>query len=384
MPTPRSKSPGALHSDAVRLFVGGKVHDDWSSYAIDSDLLTPADAWHTSLVLREGDLPDAVVPGAIIEVRLGEDLILSGRIDDIEDEISKGGVVFDITGRDPAAALLDCSSPIFTAQMVSLADIVTKVVRPFGIEKIRIDADSTRLREKINVEPGDTAWETLVNAAEANGLWPWFEPDGTLVVGGPDYEAEPVATLVLRRSGKGNNVISLRRKRSIAGRYSEVTVLGQKRGTGTEEGKHALKATEKDIGVTWYRPRIVVDYEAESEAVCRSRARKLLADSRLKGFTLQATVDGHRIVAPGTKADGQVWRPGQRVRVISERQNIDAVFFLMGRKFTGGRNQGKRTILVLKEDRAWVMDAHPHKKKHRLGKNEAPLQILDVSKGAAQ
>lgn len=375
MPTP---------ADNVRLFVGGMVHDDWESYVIDSDLLTPADQWRTTLVLADIDLPDAVEPGARIEMRLGEDLILVGRIDDVDDETAKDGMVFNIVGRDPAAVLLDCSSPIFSAQMVSLQDIVAKVVRPLGVEKIRIDADSSRIREKINVEPGDTAWETLANAAEANGLWPWFEPDGTLVIGGPDYDQAPVATLVMRKNGKGNNVLRIRRHRSISGRYSQVTVLGQKRGTSQEDGKHALKAMEKDVGVSWYRPRIIVDYEAESEGVCRTRARKLLADSRLKGFTLQVTVEGHRIVAPGLASDGQVWKPGQRVRVISERQKIDAVYFLMARKFTGGRAQGKRTVLALKEDRAWVLDAHPHKKKHRLGKNEAPLQILDVSKGAAQ
>lgn len=373
MPTP---------DNAIELQVGGMVHSDWESYDIDSDLLTPADAWHLRLVLREGDLPDVVVPGAEVQVRVGGDLVLTGHIDDVNDETSKDGVRFSIAGRDNAAVLLDCSSPIFTAQMVSLVDIVAKVVRPLGIEKIRPFADNLRIREKINVEPGETAWETLTHAAEANGLWPWFEPDGTLVIGGPDYDKPPVATLVLRRDGRGNNVLNIGRRRSVAGRYSEVTVLGQKPGTSLEDGKHALKATEPDKGMTWYRPRIVVDYEADSEAVCRSRAIKLLADSRLKGFTLQATAEGHRIVAPGQASHGLLWTPGQRVRVISDGQKIDAVFFLMARKFTGGRQQGSRTVLTLKEDRAWVLDAHPHKKKHRLGKNSAPLQIPDVSSGS--
>lgn len=373
-----------MPSESVQLFVGGKVHADWDSYDIDSDLLTPADAWHVSLVLREGSLPAVVAEGAKVEVKVGGDLVMTGRIDDINDEISKAGIRFDISGRDGAAILLDCSAPIFGSQMVSLADIVSKVVRPLGVTKVRIDAATTRVREKITVEPGDTAWETLTNAAEANGLWPWFEPDGTLVVGGPNYDKAPVATLTLLASGQGNNVLSLSRRRSIAGRYSEMTVLGQKRGTSLETGKHALKATEYDKGVTWYRPRVTFDYEADSEAVCRARAKKLLADSRLKGLTLQAVVQGHRIVAPGTAGDGLLWSPGQRVRVVSDRQKIDAVYFLMARKFMGGRHSGPRTILTLKEDRTWLLDAHPHKKKHRLGKNEAPLQILDASKGAAQ
>ena len=123
------------------------------------------------------------------------------------------------------------------------------------------------------------------------------------------------------------------------------------------------------------------DSEADSYAVCRDRARKLLADSRLNSLTLSALVKGHRIAAPGQPSDGLLWQPGQRVQVISEPHEIDAVYFLMARKFAGGRSDGTRTALTLKEDGVWVLDAHPHKGKRRGNKGSA--QILDVG-GPAQ
>lgn len=374
MPTP---------ADAVRLLVGGASHDDWESYDIDSDLLTPADQWHVRLSRHDIALPSAVYEGAAVEVRVGDDLVMCGRIDDVSDAINKNDLRASISGRDMAAILVDCSAPVFVAKMCSLAEIMAKVVVPLGITKYRIDAAVTRRREKINVEPGDSAWEVLANAAEANGLWPWMEPDGTLVVGGPDYTVPPVATLIERRDGRDNNVISLTRVRATQHRFSEVTVLGQAHGTDTETGRHNIKATVKDTGVSWYRPKIVVDHEADSEAVARDRARKLLADSRLKGFSLAAEVKGHRIIAPGQPGDRLLWIPGQRVRVISEIREIDDIFYLMQRRFTGGRQQGPRTHLTLREDKAWLLDAHPHKRKHRLGKNAAPGEIIDATKGAA-
>lgn len=373
MPTP---------DNTVRLLLGGEEHNDWESYDVDSDLLTPADAWRMTLGLKDGDLPASVITGTPVEIRVGDDPVMVSRIDSVDDEARKDGLRITICGRDGAAVLLDCSAPIFVARQVTLLEIIDKVVRPLGITKFRIDADSTRTREKINVEPGDSAWQVLTNAAEANGLWPWFDPDGTLVVGGPDYTTPPVATLILRRSGQGNNVLSLRRHNSIAGRFSEVTVLGQAHGTERETGKHAIKSTQIDAGVAWYRPKIVIDHEADSEAVATDRARKLLADSRLRGFTLGAEVAGHRIAAPGEASDNLLWTPGQRVRVISERHAIDDVFFLMARKFSGGRNEGQRTQLTLKEDKAWVLDAHPHKRKHRCRKDSPPIQIADISTGA--
>ncbi|MCW3479743.1 phage tail protein [Neisseriaceae bacterium JH1-16] len=360
MPTP---SKPTADDSTVSLLIGGHVHSTWSHYDIDSDLMIPADAWQVDLGLPQGVFPPAVEPGAPVVVRIGRDTVMTGRVDEIAHGIGKNKHTLSISGRDGAAVLVDCSAAIFTAKQATLAEIIANVVKPLGITKVRIDATKTGTAEKVNVEPGDTAWDTLVHAAEANGLWPWFEPDGTLVVGGPDYSRPPVASLVLKRSGKGNNVIELTHTRSIAERYSEFTVLGQSHGTGSNAGKNALKSTVRDETVKLYRPKIVVDHDAENAEAARARGRKLISDSRLKGMTLTALVKGHRT------SGGELWSPGQRLHLVSEPHGIDAVFFLMARKFQGGRGQGTTTRLTLKEDQVWVLDAHPHKRKHRRGRN---------------
>lgn len=359
--------------DLVSLLIGGRVHSIWHRYEIDSDLLTPADAWSVELGLPKGEFPPAVAPGAAVTVRVGNDTVLTGHIDEIADPIDKHGHSLSISGRDGAAVLVDCSAPIFTAKQVTLAEVVTKVVRPLGITRIRIDAATSQTREKINVEPGDTAWDTLVAAAEANGLWPWFEPDGTLVIGGPDYSKPPVASLILRRDGKGNNVISLNRVRSMAEQYSDITVLGQGHGTGERDGAHNLKSQVRDASVPLYRPRIVTDGDAETAAAARAKARKLLSDARLKALTITAKVHGHRT------SDGVLWRPGQRVHLISEPHGLNGIYFLMGRKFAGGRGVGTTTTLTLKEDGVWVLDAHPSKRAKKRAKNQqSELEVIHV------
>lgn len=373
-------------SERVQLIVGGLMHDDWESYEIDSDLLIPADAWR--LTIAGGDsLPEEVKEDASVEVRIGGDPVLVGRIDTVEDVVSKRGVDFHISGRDRAAILVDCSAPIFVARMATIDEIAAKVVRALGVAKIdiRAGADNKAVRrEKINIEPGDTAWSVLSHAAEAVGLWPWFDPDGTLVIGGPDYTAPEVASLVMRRDGRGNNLVSLARRRAIHGRYSHMTVLGQTHGTATKPGENAIRGDWKDKDLTSYRPRIVVDHESDTPAIARERARKLLADSRLKALTLNGLSRGHRIVAPGMPGDGLLWQPGQRVHIESEPHGIDGTFFLMARRFVSNRKTGPQTQLVFKEDGAWVLDAHPHKRRHRRGKNDVHAQIIDASKGANQ
>lgn len=362
-----------MRNDVVSVLVDGTLHDTWTRYEIDSDLLIPADAWRVDLALPHGELPPVVQPGASAEVRLGDDTVMRGMIDDVADDIDKHARRLTLTGRDGAAVLVDCSAPVFVARQIGLAEIMANIVKPLGIARTRIDADATRIRDKVNVEPGDTAWDALVHAAEANGLWPWFEPDGTLVVGGPDYSRSPVARLVMNYDDPKNNLLRLARTRSVAEWHSEYTVLGQAHGTMVENGRHAIKSVVKDTGIAVYRPRVVVDCDADSVAATTARGRKLLSDSRLKGFTLTATVRGHRT------ADGVLWQPGQRVEVKSTPQGIEGIFFLMARKFEGGRGVGAVTTLTLKEDGVWVLDAHPHTRAHRRGKNATAGEIVDVS-----
>lgn len=363
-----------MPDNTVTLLVGGKAHSGWQRYEIDSDLLIPADAWQLQLGLQDGQLPPAVQPGADVTVMVGRDVVLTGRIDDIDDSISHGSHTLSLSGRDLAATLVDCSAPVFTAKQITLAEVVASVVKPLGIARVQVLAKGGA-RDKVSIDPGDTAWDVLARAAEAVGLWPWFTPDGTLVVGGPDYSTPPVASLILCRDGKGNNVQSLSRQQSLAARYSDITVLAQAHGTQAEAGRHALKAQVKDPAVTVYRPKIVQDADAENLADTRARARKLLSDSRLQGFTLTATVTGHRT------SSGQLWQPGQRVHVLSEPHGIDGVFFLMARKLQGGEGQGTRTVLTLKEDGVWVLDAHPDKrdkKRAKRQKKDDGLNAIDV------
>ena len=360
MPTP---------DNTVTLLINGKTHGQWTNYDIVSDLLTPADDFSVTLGRPVDAKPDAVRAGDKVEVRVGGDTVLSGRIDRVQTVTEKGGKTLTIQGRDDAGVLLDCSAPLFNAQDMDLNQIIEKIVKPLGLAKIRIDAAKTDKTHKVQIEPGSRAWDALLEYAEANGLWPWLEPDGTLVIGGPDYTAAPVAELVLRTNGQNNNIKRLEVNRDMAARYSEVTVLAQ-----SHRGKNNIKATAKDESVKLHRPLIVTEPDIDSQAQAQRKAKKRLADSRLEGLTITATVQGHRT------DDGTLWQPGQRINVLSEPDGIDAVYFLMARTFTGGRGQPTETVLTLKEDGAWVLDADPPKKS---GKTKRPSESRKANGQAA-
>lgn len=365
-------------SERVALLIDGKAHSEWSSYWIDSDLLTPADAWEVRLSHTAGRLP-TIQCGSRVEVKVGRDTVLVGHIDQVRRRTSKEEKVLVISGRDLVGVLRDASAPVFTAKQVGLAEVVANVVKPLGISKIRVDkARSQAAWDKVSIEPGDSAWDALARAASTEGLSPWFEPDGTLVVGAPDYRSPPVATLVLREDGKGNNVEWFDEDISFAERFSEVTVLGQSHGTLGAIGQHAIKVTLKDKSVSTYRPKVYVDHDAPDLAAAEARARKIISDSALAGHTLRASVQGHRT------SDGLLWKPGQRVHVIWEERGIEAVFFLIARRLSGGRPTGTRTTLTLKDDGVWIagnasLDARRHRHKSSSPSLEVTDAVIDAS-----
>ncbi|MEQ9889017.1 phage baseplate assembly protein [Pectobacterium zantedeschiae] len=394
---PTQNNP-ATDNAAVSVIINGKAHTDWSRYQIDSDFLIPADAWSVSLGLPDGKFPADVVRGAPVTVKVGSDTVMTGRIDSVQRSVARSGVTLSLSGRDSAAILVDCAAPILTARQVGLEDVVAQIVRPLGITKIRIEAESAIRSDKISAEPGERAWDMLLRACAGRGLWPWFAPDGTLIIGGPDYTKQPVASLIMRMDGKGNNVLSLSDASSIDKSFSELTVLAQSHAhsasgsstaivdvtddtpinidtdTGTAEtGQHGMRAVVKDPTVNYYRPQVLVVGDADNQEQINYRARKALADAKLNGYSLTAIVYGHRT------SDGVLWEPGQRIHVTSEYHGIDAVFFLMGREFSGGRPGGTTTTLRLKEDGVWIPDAYPKKKKQRKRKGKGELAIVDVA-----
>ncbi|EAP2902392.1 phage tail protein [Salmonella enterica] len=388
-----------LTPDNITLLLGGRQYNTWQRYRIDSDFLKGADAWQLQLGLPDQVFPVDAVRGAPVKVKVRDEVILTGRIDSVRRDVSRKGLTLLLSGRDLAAILVDCAAPIFSARQLTLDEGIAAIVRPLGITRIRIQAQGMTRHDSIHLEPGERAWDALIKLASGRGLWPWMDPDGTLVIGGPDYTAPPVATLVLSREPGKSNVMSLSDTRNIQGCFSDLTVLAQSHAlpgggekfapvdvtapldgdvsvddglqmddTSGETGHYNRSHTEHDPTVPYYRPQIIITGDIDNRQQLEYKARKAMADARLSGLDVVTQVSGHRT------PDGVLWTPGQRVRVISEPHGTDEILFLMGRTFSGGLPDGQITQLRFKEDGIWIPDAYPSQKRGKKhAKNETAV-----------
>ena len=361
--------------------IDGKSHNSWKNYDIDSDFLIPADAFAFDIGVPSDStvLPD--YSGADVKVRINDTLVMTGIVDTVQHGISKTNRTYRLNGRDKASVLVDCSAPITNVKGLTVLDAVKKIVEPLGIKQVQLKAEKNPLLDKVDIDVGETAWNAAMRCANSAGLHLWFEPNGVLIVGGADYSTPPVATLCCMKDGSQNNFEQADLSFDVSNRFSEITFLAQSHGKQGQDNKNDLKWVYKDSEMTTYKPKTVVVSDVDNLEALQKWAKKYIADSILEGFTLTIIVPDHKM------QDGTLWQPGQRVHVICEEYDIDAIFFLMGRRFMLSRQGGTQTELRFKQDGIWTPDAYSakaekaRKRKGKKGKKKKNNGELWASNG---
>ncbi len=369
------------YENDVVVEIDGKSHNNWKSYDIDSDFLIPADAFAFDIGVPSDStvLPD--YSGAEVKVRINDTLVMTGIVDTVQHGISKTNRTYRLNGRDKASVLVDCSAPITNVKGLTVLDAVKKIVEPLGIKQVQLKAENNPLLDKVDIDVGETAWNAAMRCANSAGLHLWFEPNGVLIVGGADYSTSPVATLCCMKDGSQNNFEQADLSFDVSNRFSEITFLAQSHGKHEQDNKNDLKWVYKDSEMTTYKPKTVVVSDVDNLEALQKWAKKYIADSILEGFTLTIIVPDHKM------QDGTLWQPGQRVHVICEEYDIDAIFFLMGRRFMLSRQGGTQTELRFKQDGIWTPDAYSakaekaRKRKGKKGKKKKNNGELWASNG---
>lgn len=354
-----------LTPNKIEVEIDGAVHRHWKSYDVDSDFLIPADAFSFELGVSSDDNVLPNFAGKTAKVFINGTLVMTGIVDTTEHNLKKGQRTYNINGRDYASILLDCSAPITNVKGLTLLDAVQKIATPLGIKNIELKAESNPKLDKVDIDVGETAWEAIKRCANSAGLHPWFSADGVLIIGGADYSSPPVATLCCMKNGEKNNFSEAQVSFDVSQRYSEVTFLGQTHGKLDDDNKNDLKWVWKDTSMQVYKPKTVVLGDVENLEALKKHAKKQLSDWKLDEFDLKIIVPDHKM------QDGTLWQTGQRVHIIIEEYDIDAIFFLMGRRFMLSRTGGTQTELRFKQDGVWTPDAYPDKSekaRHRRGK----------------
>lgn len=142
-------------SDIVFIEANGERIVEWTRYAVDSDLLTPADGFSFEVAIpkedarRRDELRAVLSLGTEVKIYVGDDVgdgaprnrfqQMVGIIDDrIIDVTKEDGTIFTIEGRDLAGTLTDASVAldVDVRSNMRLVDLVRAAVDPYDIRVV--------------------------------------------------------------------------------------------------------------------------------------------------------------------------------------------------------------------------------------------------------
>jgi prophage tail gpP-like protein len=291
--------------DILTITVGGVDFTGWMDISVTRGLEHFPSDFFISATEKLNGSPSTVIlpPGAACQVKLGDDLVLTGWIDDYIPEIDKNNHTVAITGRSLCEDLHDCSALIQNYNQlnrVSLPSIAQQLAAPFKINVKNLTGSDGPVIPLFVSNFGETPFQIVDRIARWNGVgWLVYDDtDGSLVlntVGNSKMNSGITEGINLERGSCAY---------SMADRFSEYDVVWQSvytlsDGKAAEMGASVFfhgKATDADV--KRYRPLGIVSEQTVSDhdGSDLSQSRADFEKNRRFGRSqiLRATVDSWR------------------------------------------------------------------------------------------
>jgi len=282
------------------------------------------------IVLTErypGQLADVVMqPGQTCVVRLGNDRVLTGRIDRYAASISAGQHQVTVAGRGNCRNLVDCAAGFgpsgSTGGQIGNAyvrDIASKLADPFGITVEDLVSDPGQIIPQFNVIFGETVFEIIDRCARSAARLAYEHNYGNLVL------AQVGTASMASGFQQGVNVQAANVSYSMNERFSDywATLIGTDTLSDIGDGGFIL-GHEKDAGVPDFRPMVIVSAEMQQGgnyiALLRARWEKARRYGRSQAVTI--VCDSWRDSA------GSLWAPNMLAAIDLPALKLNATWII--------------------------------------------------------
>lgn len=306
----------------VTLTIGETDWRGWTAVAVSRALEEVAGRFELDLTDRWPGSTAAMRPiteHAPCAVSIDGETVIRGVIDQVAPSYDARRHSVRVSGRSLPGQLVDCSAEIATGELkgLTLAAIAKKLAAPFGVEV----EDLARADEpfaRVQVEPGETAHETLERLARQRGVFLTDDASGRLVI---RRRSDALQGEII----KGVNVLSAAAELDGARTFSAYEVRGQREGSAEVDGRAAARVAGKavDASVRIHRPLIILSETQGAPARLKERAEFEAALRRGRGRRWTYTLAGWR------RPDGQLWTVAEEVEVTDDFMGLDKARLLV-------------------------------------------------------
>lgn len=291
--------------EPVVLQIGSQRHQGWQEVRIRLSLEQIADSFELTLTERWGDsgMVRPVTPGEACTVHVGEELVVTGYLDEVLPDYDATSHTISASGRSKASDLIDCSGVDTPLAGLTLKQIAEKLAAPYGIEVVDAVGNNKVFRN-FTLEDGQPIAEAIERAAQIRGARIVSDAEGHLVI------VHAVQREIRTPLELGGNIRKGSGAFSDRDRFNTYIVEGQTPGTDSWNGEDAAgpRGEASDPRVRKPRTTLILCDTPADPADCKTRAELEARMRWAKGRGVTYTV--------GTWRHEQgVWRPGDLVQV---------------------------------------------------------------------
>jgi prophage tail gpP-like protein len=333
----------------VSLVIGGIAYGGWEDISITRSIeslsgsfdIAVSERWPGQTVSR------AIHPGDPCQVRIDGDTVITGYVDDVNASFDSESHTLQITGRDKAGDLVDCSAINRPGQWSGLRfeSIVQELIAPFGLS-VSVETDTGEAFKKFNIQQGETAYETIERMAKMRALLVVSDGLGNLVITRAGNGKSATALV------QGQNILAASSKNSMAERFSQYLCKGQDQGNDTHPASVFTqpKGSAIDADVSRYRPMLVMAEGKATSKICQDRAAWERSVRIGKALTATVTVAKWR-----QGDDGPLWQPNTKTIVNIPALKLVEQMLIAEVTYSLSTNEGSTTQLSLVRPAAYQL-----------------------------
>ncbi len=350
-------------AEPITLRVDGQIYGGWQKVRITRSLRDIAGDFELSLTRRWDNASEMVIkPLSACTVHIGNELVLTGYVDDFIPSYDAREVSWVVSGRSKTSDLVDCSAIYKSGSWsnVTLDRVARDICAPFGIEVI-VECDLGDAFPRVAIEQGETCFELLDRLAKQRAVLLTTNEQGQLVLTQASDTPMGVSLIL------GENILAARGNFSMRDRASEWIVKGSSYAGGVTWDNTApstiggQKAIVTDPAVTRYRPRIIIAEDVTTVAGASKRGQWQKQRSIGEGTQTEITVAGWR--TQGMEGDqGPLWRINRMCPIKDEIQGLDESWLIVTVTLMEDDKNGREAIINLTPREAMLIPAEVVKK----------------------
>jgi len=264
------------------------------------------------------DLPVRVAPGAAVVVEVAGVPMVTGYIDEVDDDGGPTSRTLTLSLRGRGQDLVDCSAPLGARLQQTVAEVGAALGERYGVT-VRADVDPGPRFARVVPTPGETNFDVLDRLARERGLLLMGTGDGGMALTRAGAGAT-MPTFTLTRPG---HILRARWRFALQERFSLYECRSQRAGDANTWGVDlSVTGQAVDEIVPRFRNLLLTDCKGGPEAA-RQRATWEAATRAGRSAT------GTLVVAGLVRPDGRPWEPNQLVAVDDQVSGVRGVLLVV-------------------------------------------------------